>query len=68
MEKCKFCGYRWESRKKSPVACPRCKRYLSWKPQSHFKPHEKMVGVGNTKTKKVSGVEILTNEGVVSNA
>jgi len=25
--KCKQCGYDWESRKENPTACPKCKRY-----------------------------------------
>ena len=27
MNKCKQCGYRWESRKDKPISCPNCKRY-----------------------------------------
>ena len=26
--KCKYCGYEWEGRKKKPKACPACKRYF----------------------------------------
>jgi rubrerythrin len=25
--KCKKCSYEWESRKETPISCPRCKRY-----------------------------------------
>ena len=26
-KKCMKCGHEWESRKKEPLQCPRCKRY-----------------------------------------
>ena len=26
--KCLRCGYKWESKKKNPKSCPRCKSYL----------------------------------------
>jgi len=31
--KCKYCGYEWESRLKTPKACPLCKRYFIEKPK-----------------------------------
>jgi rubrerythrin len=24
---CKLCGYTWQSKKETPIACPKCKRY-----------------------------------------
>jgi len=27
MNKCKRCNYEWESRKKNPKCCPKCKSY-----------------------------------------
>ena len=27
MNKCKLCGYEWESRTDKPKQCPKCKRY-----------------------------------------
>lgn len=32
-QKCKQCGYEWESRKEKPKTCPFCKRY-DWKDES----------------------------------
>jgi len=29
--KCKFCGYEWDARIKTPKACPRCKRRFDYK-------------------------------------
>lgn len=28
--RCKFCEYDWETRKKEPKACPRCKRRFDY--------------------------------------
>jgi len=28
--KCKKCGYKWDSIKKNPVSCPRCKTRLDY--------------------------------------
>jgi len=32
-QKCRYCGYEWNSYKEHPLQCPLCKRYLIEKPE-----------------------------------
>ena len=39
-QKCRFCGYEWQSYKEHPVQCPLCKRYLIEKPNEVTGKHK----------------------------
>ncbi|MBU0894948.1 MAG: hypothetical protein KKB88_05895 [Nanoarchaeota archaeon] len=48
--KCKKCGYEWESKIDNPVSCPRCKRY-DWN-ENQKKDNESHNKLNNTRQTK----------------